>query len=1032
MTVAAVSVFLKTPRSRRGWRAAACAACCVAAAAYGAHQVAAATFTWAIDNGGPWNSSNNWTPIGTPDDPKDLAILGDVITAPREILITAPTVVGMIEFDNANTYTLAGVQAGMLTLTGPAGDMAEVEVVAGTHQLAVDLVLAADLDVDVAAGGQLIVEGAGNASGPATLTKLGSGEVRINSFFNLAGGKLVGTDGTISGAGEIVGALLNDGAVVAPGDGGPGTLFVNGEFQQDADGVLAIDIAGPNPASFDKLTVFGPATLGGRLEVGLVGGFLPSPGQEFTVLSYASKTGAFSSISVDTAGPGVELDTVVSNLDVKLRAGQIVDWVGGGGVGLWLDPANWAGVNFPGANSITNISGSGTTSVTNAVVPQVLGVKLSGGRRLQINSLGSPAGVPIAGTLAIDKTSTLELVGDGSLVNASTVNTAGQVLLDVGASLTATHRYTQTTGVTELNGLLTTERAAIEAGTLQGAGTVDGNLSVGKPLSFVTAVLSPGDGVGQLDVTEDLSLEGNSKVVVEFETQRGNLRFDRLAVQGRASLGGTLEFVLLDGIEPPPGQTFEVLTAGSVDPTTTFDSLVGLETPNGTFGPVFGESFADHTRFSHSAVPGDMDLNGMVNIDDVQKFAWAVRDESSYTFRFLINGSDADCPADECGAAGHTAANMNDDDDVDFRDIPLFLEEVNAEGGPPITLADVLAIIRQEPVPEPGTLAMCASLLVLLGGRRGRPRSRDCQSCRPEVSRPDGGFTLVELLVVVTIIGVLIGLLLPAVQSAREAARRTVCQNNAKQLVLGLLAYHGQRGHFPPGARMHRRKGSESIGWHVLILPHIEQTALFETIDPDDDGGARIHMGNQVVDVFFCPSADPPTNDPTDVESANYVGVAGVRTSQYDWELERDVCGNVFTDGVLHLESRTTVGDITDGSSQTLIVGERSYFNVNEDWPLGGVWYDFTGSREPSMFCIGSTKHVVWPINTTERRQAFYARDHKAPEDLQLILNNDLAFGSRHPGGAHFALADGSVRFFAEDFDVNALRDMGTRNGAEP
>lgn len=306
-----------------------------------------------------------------------------------------------------------------------------------------------------------------------------------------------------------------------------------------------------------------------------------------------------------------------------------------------------------------------------------------------------------------------------------------------------------------------------------------------------------------------------------------------------------------------------------------------------------------------------------------------------------------------------------------------------------------------------------------------------CSARRSQPARRCVGFTLVELLVVVAIIGVLTALLLPAVQAAREAARQTTCRNNLKQQGLALQSYHAQAGEFPEGARKHARSGQKSIGWHVLILPHLEQPRLYEQIGPDDDGGARFHAENVVVTSFICPTAEPPSVSTSDLESANYVGVAGTGSERKEWPLEEIACGIAATDGVLHLEGAVKIADVADGTSNTLAIGERSVFNTTELWSLGAVWYKTGSSPTPTSVCIASAKHVVWPINALESRRAYYVRDTSGPANLRQVLGNELAFGSLHPGGAFFARADGSVSFLDEGMDLGVYRQLATRNGEE-
>ncbi|MEM9656820.1 MAG: DUF1559 domain-containing protein [Planctomycetota bacterium] len=309
-----------------------------------------------------------------------------------------------------------------------------------------------------------------------------------------------------------------------------------------------------------------------------------------------------------------------------------------------------------------------------------------------------------------------------------------------------------------------------------------------------------------------------------------------------------------------------------------------------------------------------------------------------------------------------------------------------------------------------------------------------CEALQPKQNdsqRALHGFTIVELLVVVAIIGVLVALLLPAVQAAREAARRSTCQNNLKQQGLALANYHALHNSFPEGARMHVRPGRPSVAWHVLILPMLELGNLYDVISPDADGGAKVRAGNQIPPVFICPSAEPPSANASDFESANYVGVAGSGISRVEWPLDERINGHAFTDGVLHLRSQVHVGDVSDGASHTLLAGERTFLNTAEDWTFGATWYDRGGSGEPTEVSIGAVKHVIWPINTIESGRAYSLRDFAAPAERRKILNNDLAFGSRHPGGAMFAMADGSAHFLEESLDLTVFRDMASRNGGE-
>jgi prepilin-type N-terminal cleavage/methylation domain-containing protein len=138
-------------------------------------------------------------------------------------------------------------------------------------------------------------------------------------------------------------------------------------------------------------------------------------------------------------------------------------------------------------------------------------------------------------------------------------------------------------------------------------------------------------------------------------------------------------------------------------------------------------------------------------------------------------------------------------------------------------------------------------------------------SNRPQNGRQYGfvlrGFTLVELLVVIAIIGVLIGLLLPAVQAARESARRSACQNNLKQLGLGMVTYYSSMSSFPSGWKMTGSSGlgSTNWAWGAFVLPYIEQQAAFNSLSPDSTTASGTKMGVQIAD-FKCPTLAPRTS----------------------------------------------------------------------------------------------------------------------------------------------------------------------------
>lgn len=316
--------------------------------------------------------------------------------------------------------------------------------------------------------------------------------------------------------------------------------------------------------------------------------------------------------------------------------------------------------------------------------------------------------------------------------------------------------------------------------------------------------------------------------------------------------------------------------------------------------------------------------------------------------------------------------------------------------------------------------------------RNFRVRARD------RASEP--GFTLVELLVVIAIIGVLLGLLLPAIQAAREAARRSECTNNLKQMGLALQNYHSQNGSLPPGALKHEIEDRVGLSWRVLILPFLELNNIYEQIHPEPDGGANDYSPQgSIIEVYHCPSAEPPDPDPGILKMANYGGVSGAiavsdpntnDTNDEIVNLEDVLCGDMYINGVLFPESIVRIGQITDGTSNTLAIGERLY--SFRDWLSGMTWWGPDPPMPTTGWCVGAAKNINYPLNADLWQIGFYKFDFQAPVGaVRKLLLNELPFASEHSGGVNFSYADGSVHFINDTIDFTVLQAMATRNGEE-
>lgn len=319
-------------------------------------------------------------------------------------------------------------------------------------------------------------------------------------------------------------------------------------------------------------------------------------------------------------------------------------------------------------------------------------------------------------------------------------------------------------------------------------------------------------------------------------------------------------------------------------------------------------------------------------------------------------------------------------------------------------------------------------------------------------SRRKSGFTLIELLVVIAIIAILIALLLPAVQQAREAARRTQCRNNLKQIGLALHNYHDTYSHFPPGRV---RNGfatpdawySGNIAWLPRLLPYIDQAPLYNRINWDMGQGTSATDGHggvngaspdgarrQIIPAFRCPS-DPgtgqvPWTDPAgnrvtgaapngSYAPTNYVGNVGLQTRLTTTPL-----------GIFGQNTRIGIRDILDGTSNTLAVSECV---------IGFYRVDVNDSGNNTV-CSGGAK------DTNSSRQAgyswFYAYFPQACFFNTFVgpnnkLSNDCgvnsdrvnaAARSLHTGGVHALLCDGTVRFINENINLATWGNLGDRS----
>ena len=246
------------------------------------------------------------------------------------------------------------------------------------------------------------------------------------------------------------------------------------------------------------------------------------------------------------------------------------------------------------------------------------------------------------------------------------------------------------------------------------------------------------------------------------------------------------------------------------------------------------------------------------------------------------------------------------------------------------------------------------------------------------------GLTLVELLVVMAVVGTLVGLLLPAVNAAREAGRRSSCQNNLRQLGIAFQQYHGSHGTFPVGCIEWRPFGDRSqrqLAWGAFLLPFLEEVAVYERLDLSTpfDSPQNAEAAAVILPVFLCPSVSRAVEQIDGRGPCHYGGIFG----------ERIMGPNRPPKGTMLIDSPISIAEIRDGTSRTLLVSEDSEF-ADGQWINGRNLFD-------QAFAINA-----------------------AP-----AFENDIR--SDHPGGANGLFADGSVHFLAESLELPVLAALCTR-----
>jgi len=301
------------------------------------------------------------------------------------------------------------------------------------------------------------------------------------------------------------------------------------------------------------------------------------------------------------------------------------------------------------------------------------------------------------------------------------------------------------------------------------------------------------------------------------------------------------------------------------------------------------------------------------------------------------------------------------------------------------------------------------------------------------------GFTLIELLVVIAIIAILIALLLPAVQQAREAARRSQCKNNLKQIGLALHNYHDNFRAFPPGDIRRTYGGVDSwttsmLGWIPRILPFLDQAVIYNQINFELESGVSAAPNNNLrrekLTVVRCPS-DSSRQPSSTYGPTNYMACRGVAINSSTNSTNNTTVNSRTVNSIFAQNSVVRIRDIEDGTTNTMMVSETfASAPFCDDQPVSSTGACPASCLTKAPYTGGAQQGYSWfyaQIYESHYFGTVYGPNHDEPDcgAGSSTTSALLAARSKHVGGVHVLLADGSVRFASENIDLQTWQNLG-------